>query len=622
MPVQQKEKSKGNREARSFFLFAVICTIFSAACSEIEKPQTQPFYAESKPPAQQEFHWSNGKTPKSLDPARAAAAPETDIVRALYEGLTDIDPRTLKEIPAVAEKWTSSDDQRIWTFQLRRNARWSNGKSVTADDFVTSWKRFARIGDKTAHRELFQNIVGLRMPKNAPVGEPTDFFETPIVNSETVQHSVQPKTTPILRSQEPTVPPPPANAASNPRTENKVGAAKSATAVFGAEAVDETTLRVTLEMADRDFPKLVANPIFRPVYGEGLEFETDQIDRDIVTNGPFKLAGIGNDGITLDRSETYWRRSAVDLEHVHFVPQDNAEAALDAYKKGEIDAVTNVEFAPLALKLLAPYDDFRQATHSALNFYEFNTKNPPFDDRRVREALAISIDRERLTSGELEGSARPALSFLPLGDKKNARLLLNVGRAKQLVEDAGYRNGAGFPRIRLLINRNDTQQRVARAVAKMWKQNLNLDTDIIVKDLSEIEVARGSGEFDLVRRGVVIPTTDEIASMSAIFGVAEKTEPQAVLKESEKSDAQPTRPNFKKIEGAADEHRGLNADKNVIVTEEEAVFELNAIPLYFPLSYALVKPYVRGFEINGLDAVSLSDIHIDSNWQAGKAIGE
>ncbi len=611
MSIQQT-----NRKSRFFSLIVTVCAIFLSACSEIEKPQTQPFYSVSKPPAKQEFRWSNGKTPKSFDPARASAPPETDIVRALYEGLTDIDSRTLKEIPAVAEKWTSSDDLRVWTFHLRQDAIWSNGKSVTADDFVTSWKRLATLGEKAAHRELFQNIIGLRTQKNAPASEPTDFFEAPSVNIENELHSDQPNITPTLRSEEQITLPLSANIASTTKTETKPGIVRFPPLKFGVEAIDQTTLRVTLEMPDKDFPKLVANPIFRPVYGEGVEFETAHPpDSNFVTNGPFKMGNVDNDGIVLNRSETYWKKSAVNLQQVQFVPKDNAEDALAAYKKGEIDAVTNAEFAPLALKLLAPYDDFRQTTHSALNLYEFNTKNSPFNDQRIREALAISIDRERLTTGELEGSAQPGMSFLPLGDKKNARLLLNVDRAKKLVEGAGYFNGSGFPKIRLLINRNDTQQRVARAVAKMWKQNLNLDTEIIVKELSEIEAVRGSGEYDLVRRGVVLPTVDEIACMSAIFGAAEKVEPLTAPKESEKSGAQPNKPTSQKISPLPDEPTVLNADKNVIVTEDQAVFELTAIPLYFPMSYGLVKPFVKGFEINGLDAVSLRDVSIDGNWK-------
>ena len=610
MPVRQLKTVRYFREINVFFFSIMFTLAFCfTSCSEIEKPQTEPFYAESKPPVKREFRWSNGKTPKTFDPARAAAAPETDFVRALFEGLTDIDARTLKEAPAVAEKWSSSEDFRVWTFQLRKDARWSNGKSVTANDFVISWKRLVTLGDKAAHRELFQNIVGMRTSNVAPVVEPTDFLQTPVVIPET---NMTPTAVPS---------PLPANVASNPKKETKT----VAVAKFGVEAIDETTLRVTLEQPDKDFPKLVANPIFRPVHGGGAGFETAPLDADIVTNGAFTIASISNDGITLDRSESYWNKSAVNLEHVRFVPKENTEAALDAYKKGELDAVTNAAFAPLALKLLTPYEDFRQTTHSALNFYEFNAINPPFDDRRIREALAISIDRDRLTRGELEGAARPALSFLPLGDKKNAKIGFDVARAKQLLEDAGFADSAGFPKIRLLINRNDTQQRVARAVARTWKQNLNLETEIIVKDLSEIEAARASGEYDLVRRGVVLPTVDEMAGMSAIFGIAETadTASEILPNEPEKNHGRSAGPFVQKSdekETSELSETNENAEspfleKNVIVTEEQAVFELNAIPLYFPMSYSLVKPYVKGFETNGLDAVSLRDVSIDSNWQ-------
>ncbi len=86
------------------------CFLYLPSCNEIERTKTDAFYAEPVPPRRQEFRWSNGKAPKSLDPALAAAPPETDIVRAIYDGLTDLDPKTLKEVPALAEKWASSDN--------------------------------------------------------------------------------------------------------------------------------------------------------------------------------------------------------------------------------------------------------------------------------------------------------------------------------------------------------------------------------------------------------------------------------------------------------------------------------------------------------------------------------
>lgn len=611
-------RKKRNWFAITLLLLATVFSVSLTSCAEIQKPEPEPFYAETSPPAKQEFRWSNGKTPKSFDPARAASAPETDIVRALFDGLTDIDAGTLKEVPAIAEKWNSSPDFRVWTFHLRKDARWSNGKRVTARDFVVSWKRLSKLGDKTAHRELFQNIVGLRQAKTTPL-LPIDLEDTPVFGDEE-PYDEKSNANSKARSPELAAQAPAANSAVGAKTEDK-SVSNPSSEKMGAKAIDETTLRVTLERPDKDFPKLVANPIFRPVYGDGSTFERDRLSTDVVTNGPFTIASVGKDGILLNRSDSYWNKAAVNLEQVRFVSKENAEAALSAYKQGEIDALTNAEFEPLAVKLLSPYDDFRQTTHSALNFYEFNTKNAPFSDRRVREALAISIDRDRITDGELERTARPALSYLPLSDKKDKQLSFDVQKAKQLIDAAGFANGANFPKIRLLINRNDTQHRVARAVAQMWKQNLNLDTEIIVKELSAIDAARTLGEYDLVRRGVVIATTDEAAGIAAIFGVSKKPETSLQGRtKSETRESDPAKPlEHKSDELPADLTDEGNSDSAMlqqeVLTEVDAMSELNAIPLYFPMAYALVKPYVRGFQVNGLDATALEEVSIDSSWQ-------
>ena len=145
-------------------LLTVVLALFLSACSQLENPKPEPFYAQTAPPQKKEFRWSNGKIPKSFDPALAAAPPETDVVRAVYEGLTDTDPKTLAAVPAIAVDWKSSDDFKTWTFNLRKNARWSNGERVTAKDFVRAWKRLA-MSKRVAHRELLSNIVGINAPQ-------------------------------------------------------------------------------------------------------------------------------------------------------------------------------------------------------------------------------------------------------------------------------------------------------------------------------------------------------------------------------------------------------------------------------------------------------------------------
>ena len=653
-------RRKGEKEKKQFLrrisflsprlLFSsslLLFCLFSTACSELEKPKTEPFYAETKPPVKKEFRWSNGKMPKSFDPATASAAPETDIVRAVYEGLTDTDPKTLQAIPAVALEWISANDDQTWTFKLRRDAEWTNGEPVTARDFVRSWKRLADLGDKVPYRNLLQNIQGMPSTAKIETAETT----IPKLNSDVLFNQLNlPKPLNLSnKSETNSIAAEPkkevaANSISNsaevkiePKTKIEEKIPVKPEIKFGVVAVNDYTLQVSLVKSDKDFPQLVAHPIFRPVYGDGKSFETDKLNAAVVTNGAFRIKSVAADGITLDRDDDFWGSDEVELERVVFVPSDTAEKALAAYKAGDLDVVTNADFEPLALKLLTPFDDFRRTTHGALNYYEINRRNKPFDDNRVRQALAISIDRDRLTEGEMEGSTASALGFTPF-DEKETKIVQNIEKAQNLLEDAGFPNGANFPVVRLAVNRNDTQQRVAKSIARMWKLNLNIETKIIVKDAAELETLRQTDDYDLMRRGAVLPSADETANMMTIFEARkivvktpETTKPNetessvSVADNTNKNPAANIKPAAKieklKIEPAPTEKLESESGE-LILNESAAVDEMSAIPLYFPTSYSLVKPYIQGFEMNMLDAPSLKNVKIDNDWQPKKPKGD
>ena len=554
--------------------------------------------------------------PRSFDPALAAARPETDVVRALYEGLTETDPSTLNAVPGVAESWIASEDHKVWTFRIRKNAKWSNGKPVTAHDFVRSWKRLVHLGDKAAHRNLLSNIAGI--PRSS-----TDGLTTTEAADQLLRSSSNSNQTPSAPAQK--LGQLPANVEpkqslngnmSAPGTGGNAG--NPVQPGFAAE--DDVTLKVTLVSPDRDFPKLVAHPIFRPIFSNGEEFMGKDLNPTFVSNGPFRLAKIESGGLSLVRSETYWDKDSIRLERVQIVSTDTPEKALAAYRAGELDAITNIDFSPLVLKLLSPYEDFRRTTHSALNFYQVNVAKAPFSDRRVREALSNSIDRDRLTEGEMDDSTRPALGFLPYVGSAKTKLTQDKEKARELLSEAGFPDGEGFPVVRLLVNRNDTQQKVARSVARMWKQNLNIDTEIIVKDSAEVDRVRKAGDFDLVRRGVVFPTSDEAINFMAVF----ETQPDIALPGT------PVPSETKRTPSALGNATGNGTDDGPrapgdaaaiepvlppVLTEDDAIYELRAIPLYFPTSYSLVKPYVAGFEMNSLDILDLANVTIDSDWR-------
>ncbi len=526
---------------------SVFCSLLLAfclthtGCFSVNEPSI--YYGKVVPPRSQEFRWSNGGLPQTFDPAFAAAPPDTDAVRALFEGLTDYDPRTLVPVPAVATRWESSDEGRVWTFHLRENARWSNGDKVTAGDFVRSWERTVKIGPLAPHTELLANIEGA----------------TPVADS----------------------PAPPQ---------------------FGARAIDEHTLQVTLQHADNNFPALVAHPVFRPVKVPDAD-QTNRLEsHDLISNGAFLLSATETDKVQLERAKTYWDDSSVALERVTFVNTTNAEDALSAYEAGEIDAITNAPFEPLALKLLAPYKDFRRSTFGALTYYGFNTSREPFDDVRVREALALAIDRERVARDDLGGATEPAGKFLPeamSGEKpvvdQTERLEYDVNKARKLLAEAGYANGEGFPVIRLLINRNEQQRIVAESVAAMWSSALNVETEIVIRNWDEYEAAINAGDYDIVRRGVVMQTTSELMNIRMMF----ERDVTAIPIASPSPESSPA----------------IVEKQNVMETEAQALKSLAAVPIYFASSYSLVKPYVSGFDSNVLDAPALKKTRLDTNWK-------
>src|SRR5690349_7887890 len=523
--------------------FSCFCALLLAlclthtGCFNTTEPST--YYGKVVAPKTQEFRWSNGGLPQTFDPAFAAAPPDTDAVRALFEGLTDYDPMTLAPVPAVATRWESSNDGRVWTFYLRENARWSNGETVTAADFVRSWERTLKIGPLAPHTELLSNIEGA---------------------------------TPSLAT---------------PHT-------------FGARAINEHVLQVTLQHADSSFPALVAHPVFRPVKVANAESTTRLESHELISNGAFHLLGTENNQVQLERARTYWDDASVALDRVTFVNTSNAEDALSAYKAGEIDAITNAPFEPLALKLLTPYKDFHRSTFGALTYYAFNTAHAPFDDVRVREALAFAIDRERVSRDDLGGATEPAGKFLPdamAGDEpvvNRAGLLEHdVDKARDLLAEAGYPNGEKFPVIKLLINRNEQQRIVAQSIAAMWRVALNVETEIVVRNWDEYEAAIRNGEYDIVRRGIVMQSTSELVNLRMLFERDPRPLPSASPVAEPSPSPQPT---------------------IAVETETQALKDVKAVPIYFASSYSLVKPYVSGFDSNVLDAPSLKKTRIATNW--------
>jgi oligopeptide transport system substrate-binding protein len=605
----RRRRAAYTRGTRLWLSLAVSCAFVSGGCFRGEKGER--FYGRVATPAAQEFRWSDGGLPKVFDPARAAAPPDTDAVRALYEGLTDYEPGTLRPVPAVASRWESAEGARRWTFHLREDARWTNGDPVTAQDFARSWQRTLLLGERAPHASLLSNIEGA--PALAAAPAPGEAAEAAPV--EGAQPRAQQAPGRGARTPQQAAPP----------------------AALGVVAVDTRTLRVTLRRPDENFPALVAHPVFRPVHELSPESDLSGLREEqmnerggesrlgIVTNGAFSLARLAGDSVELERADSYWDAASVKLERVRFVESGDTEAALAAYHAGEVDVVSNTAVGPLAVKLLTPYEDFRRETFAALNYYRFNTARPPFDDLRVRRALAYALDVSRLSADTLGGATEPTDRFLPspeegVGDggagragKAPERPAHDVERARGLLEEAGYPGGVNFPRVRLLVNRNEQQRLVAQAVARMWREALGVETEIIVRPWEEYEAMLRTGDYDVARRSLVMQTTDEETNMLQLFGDPADASAPASAEAAPQSSPPPATPAQDGAEAgdARDDERAAS----FILTEEQALKELPAIPLHFASSYALAKPYVEGFESNLLDAPSLKHVRLNTAWR-------
>ncbi|MDT7542901.1 MAG: oligopeptide transport system substrate-binding protein [Acidobacteriota bacterium] len=608
------------------------------------------FYGRVSAPRAQELRWSDGGLPRIFDPARAASPPDTDAVRALYDGLTDYDPLTLSPVSADAYRWDSSTDSRIWTFYLRSDARWSNGDPVTARDYLRSWQRTLSLGDDAPHADLLSNLIEVAGDQHATREARESSGKSDADRNDKSQATEEQATDKStggaakmqMRS----------DAGEVDKREQRAARATIAAPRLSVEAVDDHTLRVHLRRPDPNLPVLLAHTIFRPVHTSMLadELKSGELPEpapsrksephrreQIVTNGAFRLSETTDEGVVLEREPGYRDAANVALEKVHFVNERDAESALREYRDGKIDAVTNVNVEPAGLKLLASYQDFKRTTFGALTYYDFNSARPPFDDVRVRESFALALDRKRLSEDTLGGSTVPAEKYLPTqssmengnpgsadASKSGPALGYDPIRARRLLAEAGYPGGDGFPRIRLLVNRNEQHRQVAETVAEMWHDVLGVETVIETKSWDEYETRLRAGEYDVAKRSLLMQTPDEEQNLAALFSPDRFAFGAGEVAATSSSSTTHTEKDDKHTNDAEARRPSATSRAPELLNEAQALKEVPAIPIYFASSFTLVKPYVQNFGNNLLGIYSLKRVRIDTDWhppasEAGKA---
>ncbi|MEM1059459.1 MAG: peptide ABC transporter substrate-binding protein [Verrucomicrobiota bacterium] len=380
-------------------------------------------------PQKADFTVVNGAEPQTLDPAVISGQAEGRIAQTLFEGLLARNAKG-ELIPGVAERWELSEDGKTLTFHLREDARWSNGDPVKSTDYAESWKRVLTPATGSVYSELLYSVQGAQ-----------EYLDGEITDWEQV----------------------------------------------GVKTPDERTLVVTLNNPTPYFLDLTAFTTLLPVHTPSIEEHGDDWFKPgkLVSNGPFVLEDwYINDRLRLRKNPQYWRRDEVDFETIDVLPTSDPTTAFNQFLAGEADLVADKQrVPPYLVDAIKGEDWFHSSPILATFFYRFNVDRPPFDNLKVRRALALAVDKayivEKITkAGEpVTGALTPPGTALGTYTPPEG-LGYDPEEARRLLAEAGYPGGEGIPRFSILYNTDPVNKTIAEAIQDMWQRELGVESDL------------------------------------------------------------------------------------------------------------------------------------------------
>ena len=469
---------------RGFPTAALIAATLLAAAGCTTSAGTGEYFGKTDPPEGQQLRYVSGAEPESLDPAMSTGQPEARIHVAIFEGLTEFDPKTGQPIPGIAESWEANGDNTEFTFHLRDSARWSNGDPITADDFVYSLRR-ALAPELAARSSYMAWDIAYAQAYNEGSVFVRDGAAGPFVDDPAAPgHRLVLPGDPAERDKAI------ADAGLTALTKGKTFVPARAEDV-GIDAIDAHTLRLRLSRPIPFLPGLVTHQFFRPVPRKAVEAWGDAWTRPehIITSGAFTLhTWIPYDRIVVVRSPTYWDAANVHLDKITFYPLEDQTTILNLYKAGEIDAMLNHTVLAAWVDSIRSMKDYMDKPELANEYYQINTTLPPMNDVRVRKAFNMAIDKDALA--HFRRTAKPLTSFVPEGIfddyPRPVGDPFDPAKAKALLADAGFKDANGnfdpsrFPirDVELTYNTTENNKQVAEFVQAQWKQNLQLTVPI------------------------------------------------------------------------------------------------------------------------------------------------
>ena len=404
------------------------------------------------------YHHGNGSEPQGIDPHIVTGVPEHHILISLCEGLTIPNPNPDDMngyMAGTAESWSVSEDGKEYIFNINKNARWSNGEPVTANDFVWSWKRILTASLGSQYPDMLYYLVGAYEYHN---GLTDDFGEV------------------------------------------------------GVKAIDQKTLKVNLKNPTPFFLGLLSHYSTWPVHKETVLKYGDIDDRNgewtrpgnFVCNGPFQLKSWElNNKIVVEKNPYYYDASIVKLNEIHYYPVSNVMTEDRMFRAGQLHLTSTLPSQKCPI-YIEENPNLRIDPYMGTYFYRINTNHEALKDVRVRKALAYSIDRELLVNKVTKCGQIPAYSFTPPGSngyEPKTQIPFDPELAKSLLEDAGYSDENPFPKLEILFNTNEDHRKIALAIQQMWQVNLGIEIELVNQDWKVYLNREMIGDFQISRAG-------------------------------------------------------------------------------------------------------------------------
>ena len=537
------------------YSIVLLACLIAAGCAA--SANNNGFFGKTDPPRENILRYVSGSEPESIDPQIPTGQNEARICLALYEGLTEYDPRTSQPIPALAERWQANKDWSEVVFYLRHDGRFSNGEPITARDFGYTIRRgltpevgarYASLAYPIKYAQAFnEGGVFVFDPNSKAFLLEKDFEQPPQAaagsqssGSTTESEPLSSQAIASVSDEYPPNAPVAADSAfhhlmhapvrvvlpgkekdrvaaleANPRLKAAIAGKQFVPVTagdVGVEAVDDYTLRVVLVKPAPYFISMMPHQFFRALHQKTIEkFGSAWTDAaNIVTSGPFTLESWKHyDRLIVKRDPKYWDAASVKLDKIIFLMLADNITMLNLYKAGELEATYNHTVPAAWLDIIAPLKDFMDAPEAAIDFYNFNTTTGPTRDVRVRKALNMSIDKKAMADWR---HVKPLTSMTPAGifpgypQPKGDPF--DPDKAKRLLVAAGYGDASGNfdPKklsatdIEVLTNPDGSNIPYAEFMQAQWKQNLGVTIPIRVMEGKTFFKAQAQLEYKGVSR--------------------------------------------------------------------------------------------------------------------------